>query len=353
MHENRARPLETPLLLADILRDEAAVAGLCQSPRAAGGKTLRRFILVIALALLNAGCMTTQLRQRTNEQAATIPDVYYQQVLDNLAMIQANPDRLPYFSDPQTSRNTIARTANVNYGVNWDLITMAPAGVLSLFDRYLLDKQSAQSAAGQTHTGEWATVITNDPDKLLLIRAAYRLTSGTATTADQAMVVDFYFKHYQITEESLQILQGKLAASDYAKIKDKLAKLIGIEFWSSKEFLDHLAEDDVLGKDGMLRYRLVLLQGARITHFREVPEFNAGSDPYSLAWAPALQPGWFGVGGKKDVPKNACYVGHYCDTYVWVCRENLEMLSMLTLAILDIDTSGATTRRQPGLIPRV
>ncbi len=36
--------------------------------------------------------------------------------------------------------------------------------------------------------------------------------------------------------------------------------------------------------------------------------------------AAAFKCRWAGtaVGQKKDVPKNACFVGHYCDHYVWV-----------------------------------
>src|ERR1700680_3571779 len=94
--------------------------------------------LPLACVLMNAGCMTTQLRNRMAEQASTIPGVYYQVVLNNLAMIEADPARMPYFSDPQTSRNVIARSANVSYGFNWDLITQAPTGVLTLFNRYLV-----------------------------------------------------------------------------------------------------------------------------------------------------------------------------------------------------------------------
>lgn len=46
---------------------------------------------------------------------------------------------------------------------------------------------------------------------------------------------------------------------------------------------------------------------------------------------------WFCAGGKHDVPKCACYVGHYegCgrDVYVWVLPENLKKLSDFTVAI--------------------
>jgi hypothetical protein len=43
---------------------------------------------------------------------------------------------------------------------------------------------------------------------------------------------------------------------------------------------------------------------------------------------------WYGVGGKHDVPPNACFQGHYGDCYVWVCPEGLWDLSILTLKSL-------------------
>lgn len=45
--------------------------------------------------------------------------------------------------------------------------------------------------------------------------------------------------------------------------------------------------------------------------------------------------GWFRIGRKKDIPKNACYWGSYCDTYVWVCRDGVGELTHLTSVILD------------------
>jgi hypothetical protein len=87
----------------------------------------------------------------------------------------------------------------------------------------------------------------------------------------------------------------------------------------------------------------------------EPTEFVSDSDTHHLLFISALTTGWFGVGGKRDVPKHTCYVGRYCDTYVWVPPENLEHLTRLTLAILDIHTFRSEriggSRAQPGLIP--
>jgi len=55
----------------------------------------------------------------------------------------------------------------------------------------------------------------------------------------------------------------------------------------------------------------------------------------TLAKIPA---GWYGVGGKKEVPSSALYVGHFHDTYVWVCPSGSRDLSEFTLAILNLSS---------------
>jgi hypothetical protein len=56
-----------------------------------------------------------------------------------------------------------------------------------------------------------------------------------------------------------------------------------------------------------------------------------------------LPRGWFSVGCKHDVPKNACYVGHHCNTYVWVLPDGLDGLTRLTLTILNLATASPQT----------
>jgi hypothetical protein len=313
-----------------------------------------KLALLWACALMNAGCMTTQLRNRTTEQASTIPDVYYQVVLNNLAMTAADPARMPYFADPQTARASIARNANVSYGVNLDLITSAPTNALAaFFGRTLVDKQTATLTGGQTDIGEWASVTANDPDKLFSMRAVYRKTMGSATTEDEEILKEFYFRHFEVTDESLALLREK-RPEVYKAIGEKLAKLKHVEFLSVESFEERLSEKDILGKDDVGRYRRPILKYTRMEH--EPTEFVSDSDTHHLLYISAIKPGWFGVGQKRDVPKHACYVGRYCNTYVWVPPQNVELLTRLTLAILDIHTFKSTRiggpRVQPGLIPR-
>ena len=314
---------------------------------------MRTWMLAVTIALTCAGCMTTQLRNRMNEQASTIPDVYYQEVLSNLAMIHSCPARMPYFSDPQTARTRILQSANVSYGINWDLISAAPTGVLTLFDRYLLDKQAATLTGGQSNTGEWAALTANDPDKLFTMRAAYHRTLGIETEEDKEILGEFYYRHFEITDQTLASLREKLP-DVFQAIGKKLSKLKDIEYLTVERFEKRLAADDVLGPDDLERYRRPILKYSRMEH--EPTEFVSDGDTHHLLYISALTPGWYSVGRKRDVPKNACSVGSYCDTYVWVTPENVDLLTRLTLAILDIHTFKSEriggSRVQPGLLPR-
>ena len=48
--------------------------------------------------------------------------------------------------------------------------------------------------------------------------------------------------------------------------------------------------------------------------------------------------GWYGQGCQHEVPECACYVGHYCDTYVWVDASGLDGLTKFTMTVIDLAT---------------
>ncbi len=48
---------------------------------------------------------------------------------------------------------------------------------------------------------------------------------------------------------------------------------------------------------------------------------------------------WYGVGCKKDVPENACYVGRYGHRYVWVLPHHMDEFTRFTLTILTLATT--------------
>ena len=51
-----------------------------------------------------------------------------------------------------------------------------------------------------------------------------------------------------------------------------------------------------------------------------------------------IRPGWFHVGRKRDVPKDACYVGRSGDCYAWVGPDGLDQLTEFTLTVLKLSS---------------
>jgi hypothetical protein len=368
--------------------------------------------------------MMYQLRTRTNDQAATIHDIHYQQVLNNLAMIIEEPGKLPYFCDPQTARTTITDIASINDGLGWSLITSAPAGVLSLFDRFLFTSQSSTFAMGQNKAGEWDAVAVNDPDRLQLMRTMYRRVAGNGTDEDEQLFVGFYFQFYKVTDEALNALQ--LGSPDIPPdLVSALRKLVGVEYTDEAHFLADVTtalklvmqpqggqahgggasiearggqvatfepfgpmldqgDESMIAAAGNVKKRdsgngkkdeeaakkndeislrakrtigpywasiLLSMRRADINELVSRP-FVGDEQYYYRTYAQALQPGWYGVGRRRNVPRNAEYVGCYGNTYVWVLPENVDMLSRLTLAMLDLETA-PSNRRPPGLVASV
>jgi hypothetical protein len=52
----------------------------------------------------------------------------------------------------------------------------------------------------------------------------------------------------------------------------------------------------------------------------------------------SIQTGWFGVGRKHDIPRNACYVGRFRDRYAWVCPDGCRDLADFTLKVLSFSS---------------
>ena len=51
-----------------------------------------------------------------------------------------------------------------------------------------------------------------------------------------------------------------------------------------------------------------------------------------------IHPGWFHVGSRRDVPKDACYVGRSGDRYAWVGPDGIDALTEFTLTVLKISS---------------
>ena len=119
-------------------------------------------------------------------------------------------------------------------------------------------------------------------------------------------------------------------------------------FTASRAVTENWSVTPITDGDNLRRLRcayrmLVMAEGTPNYEFctKQMKEFFAGEE---AALADRFPPrGWYYVGSKKDVPKCACYVGHHCETYVWVMPEGRNDLAVFTMAALDLATGKMRT----------
>ncbi len=212
----------------------------------------------VALAMLLApwlsGCATHRvLRQHTVAANITVADIYYQQVLNNVACFASNPAAMPSISVVTAGTVNVEDQQGASFNPTYSpTLTKFSQGGGALPILSLLFGVSATRSV----TENWSTAPVTDSDNIRRLRCAFQLIVGAGT-------------------------------AECDQCQDRL-----------KGF------------------------------------FVGGTESYECM----LPMGWYCVGGKEDVPKDACYVGQYCDTYVWVMPEGVDGLSRFTITVLDIAT---------------
>jgi hypothetical protein len=256
--------------------------------------------------------MEVQLRDRATTLATTTTDLLYQQVLDNLARQIDSPASLPSFDVPALGTAQIQRTVGMSYQPGWDFITQ---GVFA--GRYLFDKQQAMLNGQQANQDAWQLAPLNNPDRIYLMQCAYRRVIGNEDVYGASVLNDYYIKRNQA-------LQKATAPADPAHIGYPPPKKSPSE--NDKDQNDN--EKDPIGHSA-IKAAVTLVKDSGGT---------TGPLPLTIPYECFLTRGWFGAGKKKQVPKDACYIGRHCQTYVWVCPAYFDALSKFTLALLDIAT---------------
>lgn len=129
--------------------------------------------LVSLLVLLLGGCQTHLcLRDNTVRTAATLTDLNYQQVLDNLAMFVANPSTLPSVSVINAGTVTVADQKTYNTSATYSpTLPFAQQGGGALPILTLLFNPSGQ----RNVTENWSIAPVTDIDNLRRIRCAFQL----------------------------------------------------------------------------------------------------------------------------------------------------------------------------------
>ena len=119
-------------------------------------------LLFLSGLCIAPGCTTGRLRQRTINQGATLPELQYQQVLDNLAQFATQPGSLPWHVNLREGTSQV--TDSLSGGAAVDLgppVTWFP-----------------QLLGSRTAVAQWGMSPVIDATELRLLRIAYRRAHG-------------------------------------------------------------------------------------------------------------------------------------------------------------------------------
>lgn len=234
-----------------------------------------------------AGCTHTQLTKSTVGAVGTVTEIHYRSVLMNLAMFAGNPDALP--NHIRLADGVVQINDELGFGNAGGFTTR---GTMDFgIDRY-------GPFGSRQIVEQWGSDAIGDPVDLKSLQDLYRAALGLPPLPDPNAIA--YLKR---TQGEASGAGGGGSATSPASASVDPTSTAGGPAGSEKTTVP-------IG---------ILL--------RDVPP-----------------PGWFGLGGKRDVPKDACYVGRWCDRYAWVTRDGLPELSRFTLAVLNVVKFEATGR---------
>ena len=233
-------------------------------------------IAVLCLVVMATGCTHIQLRNNATNEAISVGELQQQQVLDNLAMFVHDYNSMPYFSYPNQGAAIVTDQGTV--------------GVTPSFGRPI------------TSGLQFAKPTFFRPPFFL----DFMLNSlGLSTTAQRSCQESYTMTPIN-DPRKLELMrcayQTAVADCGYGPPPRSCP-------------------------DCQARFN---------TFYTGDPEGKISELAGGTITSDCLKgPCWLCSGCKKDVPKDACLVGHYCTTYVWVGPEGRDELTKLTLAILD------------------
>jgi hypothetical protein len=273
--------------------------------------------VVVFVLLTIAGCTDTQLPISTINQGATLADIQYQMVLRNLATFADNPSAIPWHISitSGTAQVADAATAHSSFVANF------PRKALNRFFEW-----APGISGSRTIVQQWATNPIIHTDAIKVLQMAYRRAYGIDEMPDKRLLDDMAYdiKKQVISTEDLKTESSLFYQSQFTKLQKSYDSLrrgtnstVGEQY-----FMPPAGEPDPEAD----RKSPLAREVAR--------EVNDIVDDLKT-----IPTGWFGVGHRRDVPKDACFVAHQGKVYVWVTRENRDDLSKFTMAILDIATA--------------
>jgi hypothetical protein len=260
-----------------------------------------RAILGVALCAAVSGCTHHQLTRSTVLTTSTVADIQYRIVLMNLAMLSCHPEALPSHID----------LADGVVQVNDEAAFGTSGGFTTTNSRFGIDRYGPSGSRQVTE--QWGADAITDPRRITQLQDLYRAALGLPPLPPPN-VIDYLRR----AEAEMRKKGGGDKDGSDGGPSGVPSKASAEEDGSTPSLVSESS-----GGDGELRVPIEVL-------LTDVPP-----------------PGWFQLGGKKDVPKDACYVARYGDRYAWVMPDGMPGLARFTVTVL------AVVKFSPGPAARI
>jgi hypothetical protein len=358
------------------------------------------FIITLMCVASETGCTSARLERSTVAQAGTLTDIQYQLVLDNLAMFCKNPGALPWHVNMRDGSAQIADLGSAQVLLDWHrAVTTHPQilGSRTVVEQWGMSPVTndvelkvlrvayrravgiEDSLSGEDNANDLADELahqlkkqTQDLDEftdeinrhVAEARARYlnykMKTLGFWGIFSAYKLSDILFPYkfiYGSRQIEPEVDDIKTDGVPYFQLFDKIVSVTDERIVLPGEIVTDAVEDYIdrsIDPNGIQRKRPIFfnyLISDRLTSL--LPDEARHTDKrYATPLAAEVRrqvkdvqsdllrihTGWFHRGRKKDVPKDACYVGRYRDCYVWVDADELDELTSFTLKILNFSS---------------
>ena len=264
--------------------------------------------------LVASGCTNTQLRITTLNQGSTLADMQCRMVMRNLASFAADPSAIPWHLSITAGTTQVADAGTAHLG----LVFHDVRSVLASFF-----EADPTASASRTIVQQWSTNPIVHTEALRILQIAYRRAYGVAEMPDAKLLDDLVheIKKQVLSTEDLKSETALFYQSQYSKLQKSYDSL---RRGTNSTVGEQVVVPAIGEQDSDLDRKSPLAREVA----REVNDV--------LEDLEGVPSGWFGVGRKHDVPRDACLVAHEGKVYVWVLSERREDLNKFTMLILDI-----------------
>ena len=242
----------------------------------------KRVVCLLMLGL--AGCTHHSLTRNTVLTTSTVMEIQYRSVLAHLALMSCHPETYP-------------NHVNLGDGVVQinDRAGFGQAGGLTALGGSFGIERFGPSGQRQI-TEQWGTDATTDPERLYDLQSLYRLALGLPPMCPSNSLI--YLRQHIIE-------------------------------------VDDDDEDSDEGSSEGPSSPASSGGGGSVPSSGDSQQDSSGRRvPLEVMLSDVPQPGWYGLGRKKDVPNCACYVGQSGDRYAWVTADGMPQLAQFTATIL-------------------